>query len=76
MVYLIGSYGRCELWGEPAITCIIHHYSAFQVPVRQWAAVDGFDLQDQVLEIVDSGVVEPAALPRLPSDVSACYHLV
>ncbi|CAL1167756.1 unnamed protein product, partial [Cladocopium goreaui] len=35
------------------------------VPVRQWAAVDGFDLQDQVLEIVDSGVVEPAALPRV-----------
>lgn len=35
--------------------------------MRQWAAVDGFDLQDQVLEIVDSGVVEPAALPRLPS---------
>ena len=35
------------------------------VPVRQWAAVDGFDLQDEVLKIVDSGVVEPAALPRL-----------
>ena len=35
-----------------------------QVPLKQWAAVDGFDLQDQVLDIVDSGVVEPAALPR------------
>ncbi|CAK9061779.1 Tubulin epsilon chain (Epsilon-tubulin) [Durusdinium trenchii] len=35
------------------------------VPVRQWAAVDGFDLQDDVLDIVDSGVVEPAALPRV-----------
>jgi len=67
MVYLIGSYGRCELWDEPALFIIIR--SAFKVPVRQWAAVDGFDLQDQVLEIVDSGVVEPAALPRLPSEM-------
>eukprot|EP00439_Symbiodinium_sp_Y106_P070857 s2900_g12.t1 len=34
------------------------------VPIRQWEAVDGFNLQDDILEIVDSGVVEPAALPR------------
>ncbi|CAE7242156.1 Tube1 [Symbiodinium necroappetens] len=35
------------------------------VPIRQWEAVDGFNLQDDILEIVDSGVVEPAALPRI-----------
>ena len=35
-----------------------------KVPIKSWAAVDGFKLQDEVLDIVDSGVVEPAALPR------------
>eukprot|EP00435_Cladocopium_sp_Y103_P069271 s218_g33.t1 len=54
-----------QIGGHDVFALLLSDFAGASVPVRQWAAVDGFDLQDQVPEIVDSGVVEPAALPRV-----------